>query len=166
MILIALGANLPSVYGSPEETLKAAMYALEARDCQIIKRSSILTTPSWPDASQPPFKNAVIAVQYALGPVELLELLHEIERDFGRVRGTQNAPRVLDLDLIAYNDVMINENDVFIPHPRLHERGFVLFPLKEVASDWVHPVLKRSVADMIAALPESQKQNLTSSEAA
>lgn len=165
MILIALGANLPSSHGSPEETLEAAKQTLEYARVRIIKSSRTIVTPPVPASDQPWYRNAVVAVQTALGPLELLEALHEIETVFGRVRSVKNAPRALDLDLIAYNDVVINENDVFVPHPRAQQRGFVLFPLQEVAPNWVHPVSKRSVGDLIAALPEDQKTQF-SSEAA
>ena len=159
MILIALGANLPSSYGSPEETLEAAKEALARAGVHILNSSKTIITPPVPMSDQPWYRNAVVSVETALEALELLNLLHEIEADFGRVRTVRNAPRLLDLDLIAYHDVIINDDDVFIPHPRLHERGFVLLPLQEVAPNWVHPVLKHSVEDLIAALPD-EKQNL------
>ncbi len=153
MILIALGANLPSRFGEPEQTLKRAVSAIQARGIRVVKQSSIWKTAPVPVSDQPWYRNAVIRVEANLSALALLEVLHEIEADFGRVRSEKNAPRLLDLDLIAYNTDIIKEEGVFVPHSRMHNRAFVLKPLQEVAPQWVHPVLKRSVADLIKGLP-------------
>lgn len=153
MILIALGANLPSRFGEPEQTLKRAVSAIQARGIRVVKQSSIWKTAPVPVSDQPWYRNAVIRVEANLSALVLLEVLHEIEADFGRVRSEKNAPRLLDLDLIAYNTDIIKEEGVFVPHSRMHNRAFVLKPLQEVAPQWVHPVLKRSVADLIKGLP-------------
>lgn len=157
MILIALGANLPSRCGAPEQTLKKAVADIQARGIRVVKQSSIWKTAPVPVSDQPWYRNAVIRVETNLPAFELLGLLHSIEDDFGRMRTVKNAPRLLDLDLLAYNTDLINEEGVFIPHPRMHNRGFVLRPLEEVAPQWVHPVLKRSVADLIKALPANEE---------
>ena len=155
MILIALGANLPSQYGSPEDTLNAAMLALEKAGVNVLTRSSIWITEPVPASDQPLYRNAVIAVRTMLKPIALLNLLHEIEADFGRVRHERNEARILDLDLLCYSDVIIRTNDVYIPHPRMHERAFVMVPLKEVVpSTWVHPVLNKNPDKLLALLSD------------
>ena len=166
MILIALGANLPSTYGTPEETLEAAKSALGRLGVRIVSSSKTILAAPVPVSDQPWYRNAVVAVETALGPLALLNVLHKVEAEFGRVRTVRNAPRLLDLDLIAYHDEVIEQDDVFIPHPRLHERGFVLLPLREIAADWVHPVLKRSVEDLIAALPNDQRAEFVETDVA
>ena len=103
MILIALGANLPSPAGPPAETLKAALARLGRLGVKILSVSSLYETPAWPDPAQPAFVNAVAAVETALQPVELLALLHGVETDFGRLRSAPNAPRTLDLDLLDHD---------------------------------------------------------------
>jgi 2-amino-4-hydroxy-6-hydroxymethyldihydropteridine diphosphokinase len=101
--------------------------------------------------------NGVAEVATALGPEALLALLHDVEAEFGRARPYLNAPRVLDLDLLAYGNVTrVGPQPPLLPHPRLAERGFVLLPLAEIRPEWRHPVSGRSLPEMIAALPTGQ----------
>jgi 2-amino-4-hydroxy-6-hydroxymethyldihydropteridine diphosphokinase len=153
MILIALGANLPSPAGAPAATLRAALARLEQRGVKILSVSSFYETPAWPDPAQPVFVNAVAAVTTVLQPVELLMLLHGVETDFGRLRSALNAPRTLDLDLLDY-DALVMTDGVVLPHPRLAERSFVLAPLAEIAPDWRHPVMGQGAAELLAVLPD------------
>lgn len=162
MIFIALGANLPGIYGAPEATLYAAISALEEAGLRVVATSSIWVTEPVPVSDQPLYRNAVVEVQTSLSPQELLALLHGIEADFGRVRGERNAARVLDLDLLAYGDVILDGADISLPHPRMHERGFVLVPLCEIADMWIHPVLKQSAQMLRDALPDQDDLSMMS----
>src|SRR6185437_16978567 len=139
MILIALGANLPSQAGGPADTLKRALGELERQGVEIREVSAFYETPAWPDPIDPPFVNAVAAVKTSLQPVELLMLLHGVETDFGRLRSAANAPRTLDIDLLDY-DAKVLSAGVTLPHPRMQDRSFVLVPLAQVAPGWRHPV--------------------------
>jgi len=155
MILVALGANLPSAAGPPEATLHAALDALVRAGVAPHAVSHFWRTPAWPEAGDPPFINAAIAVGTTLEPEALLKLLHEIETRFGRDRSAgkkRNAPRSLDLDLIDYNG-RVQAGPPTLPHPRVHERGFVLVPLRDIAPGWRHPVTGQTVDELIAALP-------------
>lgn len=152
MILIALGANLPSAVGAPEATLRAALRLLGERGVRVEKQSLFYRSAAWPDLSDPPFVNAMARVATDLAPVELLGVLHEVEGAFGRWRGTRNAPRTLDLDLIDY-DGRVEEGALVLPHPRMESRAFVLVPLRDVAPDWRHPISRRTVSELIAASP-------------
>ncbi|MCB1532498.1 MAG: 2-amino-4-hydroxy-6-hydroxymethyldihydropteridine diphosphokinase [Alphaproteobacteria bacterium] len=156
MILIALGANLPSQFGPPEETIQAAYTALARRGIAVRARSSVWLSAPVPVSNQPWYRNAVAQVETALDIPALLDVLKEIEAEFGRESRERNAARPLDLDIIAYNDDVLESADISVPHPRAHERAFVLLPLQEVCAGWIHPVLAHSVEDLIAALPPGQ----------
>jgi len=159
VIFIALGSNLFSdAYGSPEDICVAAIKALEQRGISITARSRWFRTAPVPVSDQPWFVNGVIAVETLLPPSELLNLLHDVEAEFGRTRKVRNEARILDLDLIAYDDLIMTGSDgPILPHPRAHERAFVLLPLADVDPDWRHPVTGAAVADLIAALPSDQR---------
>ena len=129
------------------------MARLETLGVKILRRSSFYETPAWPDPAEPAFVNAVAAVETALQPVELLALLHGVETAFGRMRSAPNAPRTLDIDLLDY-DGLVMDDGVTLPHPRMTVRGFVLIPLAEIAPGWRHPVTGLAAAQLLAGLPD------------
>ena len=152
-IYIALGANLPSAGRSPAQTLARALEALEARGIVVVARSSDWHSPAWPDPSAPAYVNAVAEVTTGLGPRALLDQLHAIEAEFGRVRHIRWESRVLDLDLLDYRgELCTDSGGMEVPHPRMADRAFVLLPLAEIAPDWREPQSGREIADMVAAL--------------
>jgi 2-amino-4-hydroxy-6-hydroxymethyldihydropteridine diphosphokinase len=155
MILIGLGANLPSAAGPPAATLAAALAALGAAGVAIERRSPWYRSAPLPAGDQPWYVNAVAVARTGLGPAALLALLHRVEASFGRTRHRRNEARVLDLDLLDY-DGLVRDDPPVLPHPRLHERAFVLLPLRDVAPEWRHPIDGAGVAELIAALPADQ----------
>jgi 2-amino-4-hydroxy-6-hydroxymethyldihydropteridine diphosphokinase len=157
-IFIGLGANLPSVgYGAPKATLTAALERLAGEGLRIVARSRWYESAPVPRSDQPWFVNAVVRVDTRLTPPALLQLLHRVEEDFGRVRGERNAARAIDLDLLSYGDKVTRGAAVpRLPHPRMQERAFVLMPLREIAPRWRHPLLRHSLDELIAALPPEQ----------
>jgi 2-amino-4-hydroxy-6-hydroxymethyldihydropteridine diphosphokinase len=155
MILIGLGANLPSPAGPPQQTLETALAALAEAGIALERRSPWYRSAPLPAGDQPWYVNGVVSVATRLGPVELLGLLHRVEARFGRVRRQRNEPRILDLDLLDHGGQLRQESPV-LPHPRLHERAFVLLPLADIAPDWRHPASGASLAALIAALPPGQ----------
>ncbi len=157
MILVALGANLPSKFGSPRDTLREALTAMEAAGLKIATASRLWLTAPVPVSDQPWYHNAVAAVETDLPPLELLAKLQKIENDFGRIREIRNEPRVLDLDLLAYDDQILDLPELTLPHPRLHERAFVLLPLRDIAPGWQHPLRYEKLSDLIDAIPDDQK---------
>lgn len=157
LIVIGVGSNLPSPeFGPPRPTCEAALAELSRRGLRIVQRSRWFESAPVPRSDQPWFVNGVVIAETSLAPGDLLALLHEAERRFGRQRREVNAARILDLDLIAYGDVVRTDAPPLLPHPRLHERAFVLLPLADVAPDWRHPADGRSLAAMIRALPSGQ----------
>lgn len=155
MILIGLGANLPSLAGAPPATLAAALEALTEAGLVLERCSPWYRTAPVPAGDQPWYVNGVAAVATRLGPADLLALLHQIEARFGRTRRRRNEPRPLDLDLLDYDGLVRSEAPV-LPHPRLHERAFVLLPLRDVAPGWRHPVSGAGLGELIGRLPPEQ----------
>ena len=155
---MALGANLPSErFGPPRATLQAALDLLGACGLTVANRSSWYESAPVPASDQPWFINAVVRLDDAPEPARLLALLHELEAELGRVRSVANAPRAVDLDLLDA-DGRVSEAAGWpeLPHPRLHERAFVLMPLKEIAPDWRHPANGTHIDALLAALPSGQ----------
>jgi 2-amino-4-hydroxy-6-hydroxymethyldihydropteridine diphosphokinase len=164
MILVSIGANLPGPEGTPPlETCQRAAAALDALPGLRLRGLSrwfvtapVLPAGTSPAARQPAYVNAVahLMVEHggAIDPAVLLRRLMALEAAAGRVRGARNAPRVLDLDIVAMGGLVRRAPDPVLPHPRAHERAFVLVPLAELAPGWVHPVLGRGVEALIAGL--------------
>lgn len=163
MIIIGIGANLTSPrYGAPRATCGAALESFANTGLTITARSRWYESAPVPISDQPWFVNAVVQIKAAPSPEKLIKLLLETEIKFGRSRGKKNAPRILDLDLIAYNKLVLSldSNDspaLNIPHPRLQDRAFVLMPLNDIAPDWQHPVESLNIKKMIARLPKGQQ---------
>lgn len=158
MILIGAGGNLDSPsFGPPRETLTAALAALERESIKILARSSWYRSEPVPRSSQPWFVNAVLSVATELTACELLAVLQAIETDFGRIRTERDAARVLDLDLLAYDAKVTQTPSLVLPHPRLHQRRFVLVPLAEIAPDWRHPMLGLTASELLARLSTEQQ---------
>ena len=150
---IALGSNLPSSSGSPQATLEAALEELAALG-RIVARSGLYATEPVGYADQPAFLNAAVALETDLDPEPLLDRLLAIELHFGRDRshGIRNGPRTLDLDLILYDDQILNSERLTLPHPRMHERSFVLLPLAEIAPEQIHPGLNKTMKELLQIL--------------
>ncbi|WP_287410099.1 2-amino-4-hydroxy-6-hydroxymethyldihydropteridine diphosphokinase [Oceanithermus sp.] len=153
--LVALGSNL----GDRAGHLLGAVAALARRpEVRLAGLSRIYETVPVGPAGQGPYLNAVLAVETGLGPLELLEVLLAIERAHGRVRRERWGPRTLDLDLLDFGGRVLERPGLSLPHPRLHERAFVLVPLAEVAPDWRHPLLGATATELLAKLDRSGVQ--------
>lgn len=154
---IALGSNL----SEPKFQIASAFAALGTLpDTKLLSRSSLYLSAPISDISQPDYINAAACLETSLAPTALLECLLGIEHAHGRVRLEPNAPRTLDLDILLYNDLVVSEAHLTIPHPRMHERSFVLRPLLEIAPECVIPGVGRA-ADLLPALSGQILQKMT-----
>lgn len=152
---IALGSNLPFEGIESQALLTRAVDALQEAGLRVHARSGIWRTTAWPpNSGQPDYYNAVVALDPgARSPQALYEILRRIEARFGRERREKWAARTLDLDIVAIDNTVGTFGAITLPHPRMHERAFVLDPLAEVAPAWRHPVLGAVAREMVAAAP-------------
>ena len=163
MILLGLGANLPhSITGPPRTNCGAALEKLEKLGVRIDVRSPWYESQPVPQSEQPWYVNCVVAVKTSHSPYVLMEQLLKIETELGRTRNNINGSRTLDIDILAFNDFVIQDTDnthlrLQIPHPRMHLRSFVIMPLCDISSTWVHPVLGHSAVYLRENLPKGQK---------
>ena len=147
-MVIALGSNLAGEHASSEALLAAALEALAAEGLVLLAASRWWRSAAWPDPTGPEYRNGVALVETREGPEATLAALLKVEAAFNRRRETRNAPRTLDLDLIAFGRRVCETPDLTLPHPRAHERLFVMGPLAEVAPGWRHPVSGRTAAEL------------------
>ncbi|GAB4405766.1 MAG: 2-amino-4-hydroxy-6-hydroxymethyldihydropteridine diphosphokinase [Thermodesulfovibrionales bacterium] len=148
---IGVGSNL----GNREDNCLKAIKLLSDKGITVRKQSSLYETEPWGVKDQPWFINTVIEIETAIEPEELLQMLKEVERDIGRVDTYRWGPRVIDLDILLYNDLVMDTPHLKIPHPLIHERDFVLRPLSEIAPDKTHPVLKKTIKELLSELMPS-----------
>ena len=156
MILVGIGSNLCSKkYGKPVDNCKEAI--------EVLKKKMIIDSLSpWyqseplPVSNQPWYINGVLKVKTSLNPNNLLNTLLKVENSFGRTREKKNEPRVIDLDLLTYNDLVIDSKLLVMPHPRMHKRRFVLDPLIDIAPEWVHPIFKIKATELRKKLKDQQ----------
>jgi len=150
LVYLCLGSNL----GQREEYFRRVMEEIEERIGPIVARSALYETEAWGYESGNKFLNACIAIKTELYPMDCLRYIKESESRLGRFRSTENnyTDRVIDVDILFYDNLVIDEPGLVIPHPRMHDRSFVLVPLSEIAPDLVHPVLKKSIITLLDEL--------------
>lgn len=176
VVLFGMGSNLSAPDRTPRQTVVGALEMLSEALGAELRVSGFYRTPAFPAGSGPDFVNVAAGLESDLPPEAVLEICHEVEAAYGRTRAQRWEARVLDIDLLAHGHAILPDRGVqrkwmdlpletqkrdapgtlILPHPRLHERAFVLRPLADIAPDWVHPVLGRSVAEMLAAVPAAE----------
>ena len=164
-IYIGLGANMPAAYRGkatkPKQSLKLALGVLADKGVNIVCASHIWQSPAWPDPqAQPPYENAVAEIETSFKPLKLLNILKLLEFEFGRRETVRNAARPLDLDILDYHGQKLNTQRLTLPHPRMCARAFVLFPLLDIAPDWLDPIKNRTAQDWTTRLALSDVESL------
>ena len=155
---------MSSSYGDRFANINSAISQLENYEIQIIKKSNFYETYSYPNKEDPKFINIVISVRTHLSPVDLMSVLLLIEKKLERKRNKKNDPRTCDIDIIDYNNQILDFKyknlNLTLPHKNLTSRNFVLLPLQEIASEWKHPKTKENISNLINKLPEEDKKSI------
>ncbi len=149
LIYLGIGSNL----GNRKKNIENAKYQLSQCNISILKSSSYYETLSWPNPKNPKFLNIALKISTTLPPLKLLQKCKEIEKILGRKKGLKNSPRKCDIDILDYNNFNL-KSEIILPHPRLHKRNFVLFPLFEIDKNWKHPRLKHNIKTLIFSLSD------------
>ena len=155
-VYLGLGSNV----GDKRRNLRQALDFL-GTDCRVQATSALYSTEPVGYLEQDWFLNCAARVEAELSPHELLEFIQGIENQLGRVRTIPNGPRTIDIDILLFDDLVIDSGGLTIPHPRMHERGFVLQPLAEIAADVVHPVLGVTIGELLGRLPPTHRVELS-----
>ena len=161
MIHLNIGSNLSSTNGDRFFNLKKTLELIRLENIKIIKISSIYETPSYPNKKNPKFLNIGIEVKCIYPPEHLIKIFNKIEKKLQRTRGLRNQPRTCDIDLIDYEGKILNSKMLTIPHPKAHLRNFVLFPIKEIFSTWIHPTLNQKIDFLIERLSFTLRNEIT-----
>ena len=147
---LLLGSNM----GNSTELLSNAIEQIENKIGPLLLHSNLYATAAWGNTSQPDFLNQVIEVNTQLDATETLKEILSIEKNMGRIRTVKNAPRIIDIDILFFNNEIINQSDLIVPHPEIQNRRFVLTPLHEIAPQMIHPVLNKTIEQLISQCPD------------
>jgi len=161
MIHLNIGSNLESKFGGRVENISIAINLLIDSKLKVNKISNFYKTPSYPNKKRPYFLNVGVLVNYLYNEQSLLEKIKVIENEIGRTRLQKNEPRVCDIDIIDFNGLKIDKDNLKLPHEKSHLRNFVLYPILQIDPEWVHPILKKNVKDLINNLDQTSRIEIT-----
>ena len=161
MIFINIGSNLNSVHGDRLNNLKHTLKLIILENIKIKNISGIFETPSYPNSKDPKFLNICVQISTNNTPLMLLKKFKKIEKKLFRFNNMKNQPRTCDIDLIDFNGKIVKMEGLSLPHPRAHERNFVLYPLKEICPNWKHPVLNKKIDFLIKNLNLKLRNEIT-----
>tara|TARA_B100000427_G_C15338105_1_gene519888 strand:+ start:172 stop:696 length:525 start_codon:yes stop_codon:yes gene_type:complete len=161
MIFLGIGSNLKSSFGNRFSNILRTLDLIKYEKIEVLKISNFYETPSYPNKKYPKFINIVIQIKYKYGFENLLKKILMIEKKMKRTRGIKNQPRTCDIDIIDFNGEILNKKNIILPHPKLHERNFVLYPLKEICPTWIHPIMNKKVDVLIKNLSLITRNEIT-----
>ena len=161
MIYLNIGSNLPSKEGGRKNNILKAISYLRKLNLNLIEISSFYQTPSYPNNSDPKFINLCVKLESNLKASELLNEIKKIEKKLGRSRIKKNEPRTCDIDIIDFNGEIIKNDELEAPHPRLHLRNFVIYPLKEIEPNWSHPIFNKNIDSFFQELDKNSHNEIT-----
>ena len=161
MIHLNIGSNLNSKHGSRFDNISLSINLLINSKIKIKKISNFYETPSYPNQNFPKFLNIGIIIDYHNNFFELLNEIKKIEKKLGRTKAIKNDPRVIDIDIIDFNNEIKNTDKLILPHPKCHERNFVLFPILQIDPNWSHPILKKNAQFLINKLSQKSRIEIT-----
>ena len=161
MIHLNIGSNLNSIHRNKFENISTAVNLLIKSNFNVKKISNFYETPSYPNKNLPKFLNIGILGTFDKNYKELLRIINLIEKKIGRVKSKKNDPRVCDIDIIDFDGVIINHDNLNIPHSKSHLRNFVLYPISQIDPDWNHPILKKNVKFLINKLDPKSRLEIT-----
>ncbi|TZF82693.1 2-amino-4-hydroxy-6-hydroxymethyldihydropteridine diphosphokinase [Pedobacter sp. BS3] len=150
-VFLLLGSNL----GDRFSYLKQAITLISRHIGQVVRQSAVYETASWGNEQQPDYLNQVLEIETKLSPEDLLSQVLKIEKTMGRIRHEKWGARIIDIDILFYDNRIVDESDLIIPHPYLHQRRFTLVPLVELAPDFMHPKLKQPLKELLEALTDN-----------
>lgn len=153
-----LGSNV----GEKHTHLSNALLLLELAVGKILKKSRVYETEAWGNKNQDSFLNQAIKIETRFSPEQILVSIHHIEKKLGRKREIKWGPRIIDIDILFYDDLIVDSEDLVIPHPFINERNFVLEPLAEIAPEFVHPITRKTVKDHFESCLDHKKVKLSS----
>ena len=161
MIHLNIGSNLDSKFGNRFDNILVAINLLINSKVKINKISSFYETPSYPNKKLPFFLNVGISANYEFSEVTLINEISTIEKKIGRIKSKKNDPRVCDIDIIDFNGLIIKKDNLKIPHDKCHLRNFVLYPIMQIDTHWVHPIIEKNVKFLINNLDQKSRIEIT-----
>ena len=161
MIHLNIGSNLDSKHGSRFTNINIAINLLIESKIEINKISNFYETPSYPNQSFPNFLNVGLIINFNNDHSDLFRKIKLIEKKLGRIKAKKNDPRIIDIDIIDFKNEIKNTKELILPHPKCHLRNFVLFPIKQIDPDWVHPILKKNAEYLINNLSQKSRIEIT-----
>ena len=160
MKILAFGSNLPFENNSTKENIESAYKTLSKFNINILKKSFFYQSEAYPNKSDPLFCNSAVSIETNLSPHDLLLNILKIEKQFGRERKEKNSPRTLDIDIICFDDLVINDDNLNIPHPNLHKRPFVFLPVRDLNKSWKHPIFLKTIDHFIKEIDPNELKSV------